>query len=209
SADDVTLRGLRIDGSCSSANTIYLRAERTRIEYNNITNGHKGQSCILVGQDPAGWQADNVTIRHNRIHGCGMDATRDQGIYLLRPTGPVIEDNVIFAISAFAMQFGGDVRTPPSAHNVTDGVPATHRGGLIVGADEGPLPRSNLVVDNIISYTAGVGVEGWGGSGNVVRGNCFWQNEDGSFRGSGVSPTNNNVVRRSPVGKRNAHDSPP
>jgi Right handed beta helix region len=206
SADDVTLRGLRIDGSCSSANTMYLRGERTRIEYNNITNRHKGQSCILVGQDPAGWQADNVKIRHNRIHGCGMDATRDQGIYLLRTTGTVIEDNVIFDISAFAMQFWGDVRNSTFAHNVTDGGPATHRGGLIVGADEGPLPRGNLVADNIISYTAGVAVEGWGGSGNVVRGNCFWQNEDGSFRGSGFSPTNNIVVRSPPFVNRNAHD---
>jgi Right handed beta helix region len=206
SADDVTLRGLRIDGSCSSANTIYLRGERTRIEYNNITNRHKGQSCILVGQEPAGWQADNVTIRHNSIHGCGVDATRDQGIYLLRTTGTVIADNVIYDISAFAMQFWGDVRNSTFAHNVTDGGPATHRGGLIVGADERPLPRGNLVADNIISYTAGVAVEGWGGSGNVVRGNCLWKNEDGSFRGSGFSQTNNIVVRRSPFVNRNAHD---
>src|SRR5262249_58503796 len=102
-------------------------------------------------------------------------------------------------------ELGGGVRTSSLAHTVRGGAPATHRGGLIVGADEGPLPRSNLVVDNIISYTAGVGVEGWGGSGNVVRGNCFWQNEDGSFRGSGFSQTNNIVVRRSPFLNRNAH----
>ena len=206
SADDVTLRGLRIDGSCTSGNTIYLRAERTRIEYNNITNRHKGQSCILVGQDPAGWQADDVTIRHNRIHGCGIDATRDQGIYLLRTTGTMIADNVIYDISAFAMQFWGDVRNSTFAHNVTDGGAATHRGGLIVGADDGPLPSGNLVADNIITYTAGVAVEGWGGSGNLVRDNCLWQNRDGAFRGSGFSQANNIVLRRTPFVNRNGHD---
>jgi Right handed beta helix region len=206
SADDVTLRGLRIDGSCTSLNTIYLRAERTRLLYDEITNRHKGQSCILVGQSPTGWEADYVTIAHNRIHECGSDATRDQGIYLHTTTGTVVTDNAIYDVSAFAMQFWGAVRNSIFAHNVTDGGPGSARGGLIVGAEDGRLPSGNVVKDNIISYTANAGVEGWGGSGNLVSDNCFAMNRGGATSGSGFSQTNNTVARRSPFVNRNAHD---
>jgi parallel beta helix pectate lyase-like protein len=187
SADDVTLRGLRIDGSCagSSYNTIYLRGERTLLENNDIINGHKGQSCLLIGQSPTGWQADNVTIRGNRIHQCGTDPTRDQGIYVHETTGTLIEDNTIYDISAFAMQFWGDVRNSIYRYNVSDGGAATYRGGLVVGADSGPLPADNLVENNIVTHTDNAAFEGWGGSNNVVRGNCVWQNGGGTFSGSG------------------------
>jgi len=207
SADDVTLRGLKIDGSCTDLNTIYLRAERTRLQKNDITNGHKGQSCILVGQSPTGWQADNVTIKRNRIHDCGSDATRDQGIYLHRTIGTRVEDNVIYDVSAFALQFWGDVRNSKFSHNVTDGGPESARGGLIVGGEsEDALPFGNLIEDNIISYTATPAVEGLGGSGNLVRENCFWQNRGGPFRGSGFSQTNNTVARRLQFVNRDAHN---
>jgi parallel beta helix pectate lyase-like protein len=206
SADDFTLRGLKIDGSCTGLNTIYLRGDRTRLLYNDITNRHKGQSCILVGQSPSGWEAESVIISRNRIHDCGSDATRDQGIYLLKTTGSRIEDNVIYDVSAFALQFWGDVRNSTFAHNVTDGGPASARGGLVVGGDSDPLPSGNLVENNIISYTASAAVEGWGGDRNLVRDNCFSQNRGGQFSGSGFSQVNNRVVRASPFVNRNAHD---
>jgi Right handed beta helix region len=204
SADDVTLRRLKIDGSCTRLNTIYLRAERTVIERNEITNRHRGQSCLLVGQH--GQPADGVRIRRNTIHGCGSAATQDHGVYLHETTGARVENNVIYDISAFAVGFWGIVRNSTFAHNVTDGGPASARGGLIVGSDLGPVPVGNLVEDNIISYTANAGVEGWGGSGNVVRGNCFWQNRGGAFSGSGFSQSNNIVAPSSPFVNRSVHD---
>jgi Right handed beta helix region len=204
SADDVRLRRLKIDGSCTTLNTIYLRAERTVIEGNRITNRHRGQSCMLVGQ--SGQPADDVRIRRNTIHGCGSTAPHDHGIYLHQTTGTRVENNVIFDIAAFALQFWGDVRNSTFAHNVTDGGRGSARGGLSVGADSGPLPVGNLVDDNIISYTATAGVEGWGGSSNVVRDNCFWRNKGGAFSGSGFSQSNNTIARKSPFLNRSAHD---
>ena len=77
---------------------------------------------------------------------------------------------------------------------------------MIVGAESEPLPSGNLVDDNIITFTANAAVEGWGGSGNLVRDNCFSQNRGGLFSGSGFSQTNNTVARRSPFVNRTAHD---
>jgi chitodextrinase len=208
SADDVTLRLLKIDGSCAglSYNTIYLRGERALIEGNEITNKHQGQSCLIIGQSPTGWQADETVIVRNRIHHCGTDPTRDQGIYVHKTIGTRIEHNVIHDISAFAMQFWGDVRNSSFTHNVTDGGPATHRGGLIVGADSGPLPSGNLVENNIISHTDNAAFEGWGGSSNVVRYNCTWQTAGGQFSGSGWTSGGGNLAADPKFVNRAAHD---
>jgi Right handed beta helix region len=185
SADNVTVQNLTLDGSCAGGSIgIYMRGENTLLQGNEITNKHQGPSCILVGQSPAGWDANNVTIRRNVIHDCGIDATRDQGIYVLRTTGTVIEDNTIYNTSAFAMQYWGQVTNTTYRYNVSDGGPNTSRGNLIVGADSGTPPYNNTVHDNIIAYTKHVAFEGgFGGTNNVVSNNCVWQTS-GMFSGS-------------------------
>jgi parallel beta-helix repeat protein len=46
------------------------------------------------------------------------------------------------------------------------------------------LPSDNVIEYNVISYTKNAGIEGWGGSNNLVRSNCLWQNARGAFSGS-------------------------
>src|SRR5262249_5213283 len=177
---------LNIDGSCAAAVlTMYLRGENTLIQGNNITNQHIGKSCIIIGQDPAGWDANNVTIRRNVIHDCGVDGTRDQGIYVHRADGAVIEDNTIYNNAAFSFQYWGQVTNSTYRYNVSDGGANTARGNLIVGADSGTPPSGNTVYDNIITYTQHPSFEmGYGGSNNVVSNNCVYQT-GGLWMGSG------------------------
>jgi PA14 domain/Right handed beta helix region len=209
SADDLTLRGLKIDGSCAGAsyNTMYLRAERSLIEGNEIMNNNQGQSCILLGQSGTGEEANQAVISRNRIHHCGRPSTwLDHGVYLARTTGTVIENNTFYEISGFPCHFYGDVTNTTYRFNVSDGGAVTTRGGCLVGADAGPNPSGNTIENNIIAYTANAAFEGWGGSNNVVRNNCTWANADGQFSGSGFTNAGGNLNANPLFVNRGAHE---
>jgi hypothetical protein len=176
SADNDTISNLNIDGSCTTALTMYLRAENTLLEGNDITNKRVGASCVLVGQSVSGWDANNVTIRGNTIHECGVDGTRDQGIYVLNADSAIVEHNVIYNNAAFAFQYWGQVTNSTYRFNTSDGGVNTARGNLIVGADSGTPPYNNTVHDNIVTYVKHPAFEGgFGGTNNVVSNNCVWQ----------------------------------
>jgi hypothetical protein len=210
SADDVTLRGIRIDGSCGppDRNTMYLHGERTIIEDNEITNGNVGRACILIGQSPSGYDADHVTIRRNVIHDCGhVDSPfYDHGIYLFRTTGTRIEHNVLYNLDGgFAVHFWGRITNTVVANNTSDGGPITLKGGYVIGTESGTPPSGNVIENNIITHTPTAGFTGYSGSDNLVRNNCFWET-DGQFSGTGFTDAGGNVTGDPAFVDRLAHD---
>jgi len=96
-ANDVVVRGLRLDGRGGASPQV--NGDRVVFRDNEITNGHRG-ICFLLGADfesGSAWRARNVVIDHNRIHDCGrLPATgHDHGIYVEGANGVRITNNLI------------------------------------------------------------------------------------------------------------------
>ena len=76
SANYVTLQGLRIDGSCSTQNTIQIWGDFVTVANSDITNKRVGKSCVFIGHHTYGL-AYNTVIDHNRIHDCSLGTWLD------------------------------------------------------------------------------------------------------------------------------------
>lgn len=178
-----TLRGLRIDGSCSDQQTVQVFANRVRIVGNDITNHHEAGSCVFIGSHEYG-VAHSTAIGGNRIHDCGNnDSTAGtHGIYVSASRDARITNNVIVRNAAFGIQLYDDAQGTLVSGNIIDG---NGRSSLFIGGDEENASDRNIVVYNILSNPRrGYNLDSWWGgsipSRNVARRNCLWRGADGN-----------------------------
>jgi hypothetical protein len=175
----LVLARLEIEGTGGS-NTVKIYASDVVVEESLITNLGRGDSCMILGSNSGVGQARRVVVRRNRFHDCGSGAhgNKDHSIYAQNVVGARIVGNIFWNSAAYAIQLYPNAQHTLVAHNVIDGGGTSVRGGILFGGDAAYASENNLVERNVIAYAATANISSsWGsavGTGNVVRGNCFW-----------------------------------
>jgi Right handed beta helix region len=198
SARWIVLSGLDFDGD-GSQNTIKVYGSDVTIQDSDITNRRRGLSCLILGSYDQGLAARPL-IRRNRLHDCGNPANgnKDHAIYAAYTADGRITQNFFVNAAAYAIQFYANAQHTRFDRNVVDGGGDSIRGGIVFGGDLRHASSANLVDHNVIAFAATYGVasgwEGPTGSGNVVRGNCFWGAEQGNVAEALGFSAHGNVV---------------
>ena len=189
-SSNVTLQYLKIDGT-NTVLTSPLRifGDDVQILDSDVTNGHYGESCILVG-NYEGLAQDvhpvyRTKILRNRIHSCGSHRLEhDHGIYDAYGYYTEIADNVIedqccgFAVQMWTSAWYGLIH-----HNLFqdlhDGGNARSDAGsgVIFASDRDPNTSYNIVEYNISRRVDGYHAsEYWQNQGDVGVGNEYRYN---------------------------------
>lgn len=188
-ADGVTLADLRIEGD-GSQNTVKVYAADAVLEDSEVTNAHRGRSCLILGSSSAG-TAVRPLVRDNVFHACGDPANgnKDHGIYAAQVEGGEISGNLIYDSAAYALQLYPNAQGVLVDHNVVDGGPPSIRGGIVIGGDTLTASSNNVLEGNVIAfaqtYNLSSAWEGPVGAGNLVRENCLWGGREGNARFAG------------------------
>lgn len=202
SANGLRLADLDIEGTGGS-NTVKIYAPDVVVERNNITNAHRGLSCMMLGSNSGAGQATRVVVRRNVFSACGnpLNTNKDHAIYASNVDGGEIVENVISDPSAYAIQLYPNARNTRFAHNVVDGGTSI-RGGVIFGGDTSFASTGNVVEANVLTHAATYALSAsWGGlvgTGNVARSNCVFDARLGSV-GSTAGWSNEGMVTADPA----------
>jgi hypothetical protein len=193
-ATDVTMSALTIDGSkITEAVVVHVRGSRFHLLDSEVTARDTGHICVLLDGGSRG-----VVASGNQVHNCGLPGQNYHvhGFYLQDTAGAQIVNNYIYDNkSGWGIHFwtnGDDVLV---ANNVLDG----NRGGITVGGNSTAVSERNTIRNNIITNNGTIdGVTSyWGstpGTGNVVRDNCFWQNQAHNLSGIGYVASGSKVA---------------
>lgn len=190
----VKLVDLVFEGT-GGGNSVKVYAADVLIENSELTNLGKGNSCLMLGSSSYGVAARPI-IRNNRFHDCGNEGdTLDHSIYASNVVDGKITGNVFWNSSGYAIQLYPNAQRTLFAHNTVDGGSPSARGGTLIGGDSSYSSAGNVVEANVIAFATTWGVRAGSdmGSGNVARGNCFWQNASGDV-GSGIAASSNVVA---------------
>lgn len=190
SADDVTLRGLRLDGrNARGLPSPTVNSDRARFVANDVTNHHTG-ICFSIGSVAHWGTAHDTQIVGNTIHDCGrLPATNhDHGIYVESARRTLISDNIISNNADRGIQLYPDAQSTVITRNIID----RNGEGIIFSGEGSHTSNGNVVTRNIISNSrlrynieAYWGNPGLIGRGNVVRDNCVWNGAHGELDRSG------------------------
>jgi nitrous oxidase accessory protein NosD len=180
SANDVTVRGLLLDGrpAQSSAEeqlpSPTINGDGARFVDNQVTNANTGICFVLGSEDGT---ARDTVIERNRIHHCGRlpPTNHEHGIYVALARDTVIRDNVIYANADRGVQLYPDADRTVVEHNVIDG----NGTGVLFSGDAGGASSANVVRANVITnstvrYDVTAFWEQSVGERNVVEDNCLW-----------------------------------
>ena len=139
-----------------------------------MTNDHTA-ICFDLGSLQYG-EAVDVTLTHNRIHGCGRlpPTNHEHGVYDEYTSGAVISYNMIYdnadrGINIYPAAYNGRIYG-----NVIDG----NGWGVLFAGEGGYASSGNYVYNNVIAFSEVSNVAsswtGRVGSGNVLTHNCIW-----------------------------------
>jgi hypothetical protein len=189
---DVTIRDLDIAGTPGGL-TVDVIGDRFTLQDNDISNGNRGRSCILVGASDH--RTTGGTVRDNVIHDCGRSGDKfAHGIYAQNvgaaegvPTGLLITGNVFYAIASYALQLYPRASDVVVLENVLDGGGPSIAGGIVI---DGPGAAKVLIKDNVIARTRTGAVMQRTGTGHTAEGNCLWDDAAGVL-GTGITRTGN------------------
>jgi parallel beta-helix repeat protein len=173
----LVIRGLHLDGR----NREHLPSPTVNGRHldfvdNDVTNEHTG-ICFDLGHPRYGTTHD-VTIRDNRVHGCGRlpPTNHDHGIYVGEARDTRIVGNRIYDNADVGVHMYPDAQRTYVARNVID----SNGEGVLFGGTAEVAPRDNLVEYNVITnsrtrYNVESHFEPSGpiGENNVVRKNCI------------------------------------
>jgi hypothetical protein len=196
-ASHVHLSDLEIEGT-GVQNTIKIYSADAVVENNDISNGMRGDSCMILGGSAG--RAVRPIVRGNTFHDCGSkeNGNKDHGIYAARNDDAQISGNTFTNQVGYAIQLYPDAQRAQVTDNVIDGGPDTIRGGIVIGGDTTAASSGNVVERNIITHTATQGVfsywPGAVGTDNVVRNNCFWETDDEVGGDAGLAVAGNIVA---------------
>jgi hypothetical protein len=206
-ANNVVFSRLTFEGT-GGANTIKIYSHDVVVEYSDITNTWRGQSCMILGSDEAG-AAVRTIVRRNRFHECGDpdNDNKDHSIYAANLQGGRIIGNRFWNHTARAIQLYPNADRNLVARNVIDGGPPSVRGGIVIGSEDEYSSSGNVIERNIIAYATEWNVytnwNGATGTDNVVRYNCIWaggegniETDDGGLRAHGNVIANPLFVNR-------------
>ena len=180
--NQVTVDGLRIEGTPGKANVL-VRANYTKLLNNEVTNGHRPESCVLVGSNSNGQAtATGTEIRGNFIHNCGeLPRTNlNHGIYVSDSRDAKIVDNLIYDNADRGVQLYPDAQNTLVEGNVINN---NGQGMVFDGSSSNNTVRGNVISYPVVSYNVYAPRAAYG-SGNLVESNCLWT-PGGS---SGVNP---------------------
>lgn len=152
-----------------------VNAAAITFAFDNVTTHHNG-ICFALGSLQLG-AADDVTITHSRIHGCGHlpPGNHQHGIYLDYAVATVISHNFIYDNA----DRGINLYPAATASRIYGNVIEGNGEGVLFAGDGGHASSGNVVWGNIIAFSrVRSNVEsnwlGPVGLGNVVTGNCIW-----------------------------------
>jgi hypothetical protein len=195
-SDHVALSDVRVVGD-GSMNTIKVYAAATVLEDNDITNGSRGRSCVILGSDDVA-RASRTLVRRNFFHDCGDPANgnKDHAIYAAHVVDARIRGNLFVNPSGYAVHLYPDAQGAMVSNNVIDGGPDTVRGGIVIAGDDDYQPAGNVVRRNVIAFSAddNLKLEVGEGSDNAARDNCLWEAGDEPISNTGGTVTGNVVA---------------
>jgi hypothetical protein len=179
-------------------NTVKVYGRDIVLEHLDITNEHRGGSCVILGSGRGGRTVRPI-VRRSFLHACGApaDGNKDHGIYAGRAVDAEIVDNLLVDPAAYAIQLYPDAQRAHVEHNVIVGGPDSIRGGIVIGGDDTATANGNVVERNVIAGTATAAVDAYWedavGEGNVIRANCIWEGS-GDFTAEGIELRDNLVA---------------
>jgi hypothetical protein len=184
-ADHVVFSRLSFEGT-GELNTIKIYAADVVVEYSDITNRWRGQSCMILGSDEEG-TAVRTIVRGNRFHECGSpdNDNKDHSIYAANVQDARIVGNRFWNHTAYAIHLYPNADRNVVARNVIDGGPPSIRGGILIASEDEWSSSGNVIERNIIAYATDWNVAtNWNaatGTDNVVRHNCVWDGGEGNI----------------------------
>lgn len=205
----VTLSNLRISGT-SPVVTVQLFGDGAVLQGNDITNAHRGASCVIVGEYEGSYAriVRDVVIDGNRIHDCGLasNGAHDHGIYLASSRYAKVTNNVIYDnVGGWGIQLWADAHYSDVSHNIIDG---NYGGNVIIAGGsysaDGPS-SNNSFVDNVITWPkTRYNVEAyWQGSStganNVFTSNCVYGGGAGNWGSAGQGYSSSGTTVANPL----------
>ena len=170
-ADDVTISGLVLDSRRSTTQGVspIIEGDRVKLIDNDITS-RGGDSCVTVRQG-----AEEVEIKHNRVHNCATGIRLDTARYT------VVEANLVYRNT------GSGLRLQPAADHVTvrRNILDRNQDNIVVASSvSGPSPRPDgaTIAQNIASNPARFNLTDDGtsnlGANNTFTANCVYKAGD-------------------------------
>jgi hypothetical protein len=190
---NITLDELDIEGTGGGI-TMHAIGANFVLEDSDVTNLHRGNSCIMLGHAATG-RAVNPTIQRNYVHGCGKPGSvLDHGIYADVVDGGLVTHNAFWDITGFIIQFYPNPVGLTFSWNVSDGAGAGE-GGVIFGG-ESQVPRNNVVENNVITFAPSFNIEDCctDGTGNIARHNVVFGGGNGNISSTGGFTATDNLV---------------
>ena len=191
--DNVTLYGLEVDGGGT-------------------------KNCVLLGaggQDNPLLVANDDTLDHVRLHGCGDDS-HEHAVYAEFTRNLHITDSYMLSSGGYGIQFYPDSDDTLVEHSVLDGNDVgTGYGGDVTFASgdneyqQGTKSERDTIQTSLLTFVSPGGNTqiittywpGWGGvgTGHVIRDSCVWSPGDAELGGDGSFPLLVNIVRQDPM----------
>jgi len=212
-SNHVVLSGLTLEGA-GDGQTIKIYSADVVVEDSELTNGGRGESCMMLGSADKYGEAVRTVVRRNRFHDCGSqeNENKDHAIYAGGALDVRIVGNVFWNTAGYTIHLYPHARRTLVAHNVIDGGPPSVRGGVMIAGNDDYASRDNIIERNVIAYAEASNVtsrfdSGVVGNGNLVRNNCVWGGRDGNVdRGDGGFTASGNLVAAPAFVARRTHD---
>jgi hypothetical protein len=188
-ADHVILAALTFEGT-GDQNSVKIYARDVVVENSALTNGSRGESCLILGSTSGYGQAARTIVRRNRFSDCGDPGNdnKDHAIYVSNAIGTRIVGNVFWNTAGYSIHLYPGARRTLVAYNVIDGGGSSTRGGVVFGGSDDYVSDGNVVERNVIAFAESFNItstwEGRIGENNVARRNCLWGGADGDVNNS-------------------------
>jgi Right handed beta helix region len=207
--DNVVLASLVVQGQGSPQSGIVTIAGNGVALIRNDISGpgylNRSIACVHLRGTIA------VLLDGNTIHNCTR-VTRRRGFY--SPGVWVESTHLTTIVNNFVYHTAGDgVVLAPNAHhskvarNLIDG----NVSGIYIGGDNRYASSSNLIVDNVVSYSGRYNIHasfrprGPVGRANLISRNCLWKGFRGNLVGRGFAAVKNVVRNPRYLGRPRTH----
>lgn len=186
-SNHVILSHLTLEGAGDGSHTIKIYSADVVVQDSELTNGGRGESCMMLGSADKYGHAVRTIVRRNRFHDCGSreNDNKDHAIYAGGTVDVRIVGNVFWNTMGYSVHMYPYARGTLVAHNVIDGGEPSVRGGILIAGNDEYASSGNVIEHNVIAYAVTSNVisrfdSDVMGSGNVVRNNCLWAARDGN-----------------------------
>jgi hypothetical protein len=186
-ADNLVLSSLVIEGRGTGRAVVGIGGNGVALIRSDVSGpGHLNRSVACVILDGT----IGTLLDGNTIHNCTRISRRrglySPGIWAANAQLTTIVNNFVYHVAGDGIALSPNAQNSKVSRNLVDG----NVSGIFIGGDHRTASSSNLVVDNIVSYSGRFNVHssfqprGPFGRNNLISRNCLWKGFAGNLAGS-------------------------